>query len=67
VMIAHRIAAVRRADLIYVIEGGTVAESGSWDALYALNHGRFRALCESQGIAPGRLASIPPPRARGLG
>lgn len=52
VMIAHRIAAVRRADLIYVVEGGTIVESGSWDALCALDHGRFRALCESQGIAP---------------
>jgi ATP-binding cassette, subfamily C, bacterial len=59
VMIAHRIAAVRRADRIYVVEDGTIMESGSWVDLCAREHGRFRALCESQGIA---LAPIAPPR-----
>src|SRR5207253_4142042 len=52
VMIAHRIAAVRRVDRIYVVEGGTFVESGSWEELWTREHGRFRALCESQGIAP---------------
>ncbi len=56
VTIAHRIAAVRRADHIYVIEGGTIMESGTWDELCAREHGRFRALCESQGIAPAPTA-----------
>ncbi len=51
VIIAHRISAVRRADRIYVVEGGTIVESGSWEELCAREHGRFRALCESQGIA----------------
>ena len=41
VIIAHRIAAVRRADRIYVVEGGTIVESGSWDELCAREHGRF--------------------------
>jgi ATP-binding cassette, subfamily C, bacterial len=53
VTIAHRIAAVRRADRIYLVEGGTIAEFGTWEELCAREHGRFRALCESQGIAPG--------------
>jgi ATP-binding cassette, subfamily C, bacterial len=53
VTIAHRIAAVRRADRIYLVEGGTIAESGTWEELCARERGRFRALCESQGIAPG--------------
>jgi ATP-binding cassette subfamily C protein len=66
VMIAHRIAAVRRADRIYVVEGGTIVESGSWDELCAREHGRFRALCESQGIAPPPLAPAHPPVARRL-
>jgi len=66
VMIAHRIAAVRRADRIYVVEGGTIAESGSWDDLCAREHGRFRALCESQGIAPVPLSSARPPISRRL-
>jgi ATP-binding cassette subfamily C protein len=60
VMIAHRIAAVRRADRIYVVEGGTIAESGSWNELCAREHGRFRALCESQGIAPVPLGPARP-------
>ncbi len=64
VMIAHRIAAVRSAGLIYVIEGGAVAESGSWDELCAREHGRLRAMCLSQGIAPAPLAAARAPAAR---
>jgi ATP-binding cassette subfamily C protein len=60
VMIAHRIAAVRYAGLIYVIEGGAVAESGNWDELCAREHGRLHAMCLSQGIAPAPLAAPPP-------
>jgi ATP-binding cassette, subfamily C, bacterial len=66
VIIAHRIAAVRRADRIYVVEGGTIVESGSWDELCAREHGRFRALCESQGIAPVPITPAGPPAARRL-
>jgi ATP-binding cassette subfamily C protein len=67
VMIAHRIAAVRRADRIYVVDGGTIAEWGSWNELCAREHGRFRALCESQGIAPAPLVpAARPPHARRL-
>lgn len=66
VTIAHRIAAVRRAHLIYVIESGEVVESGSWDELCAIAHGRFRALCESQGIAPLPVAPQRPAVAKRL-
>jgi ATP-binding cassette subfamily C protein len=64
VMIAHRIAAVRRADRIYIVEDGTIVEAGNWNELCAREHGRFRALCESQGIAPAPLAPPRPPLAR---
>lgn len=64
VMIAHRIAAVRWAGLIYVIDGGAVAESGSWDELCAREDGRLRAMCISQGIAPAPAAPLRPPVAR---
>jgi ATP-binding cassette, subfamily C, bacterial len=64
VTIAHRIAAVRRADRIYVVERGTILETGSWNELSAREHGRFRALCESQGIAPAPTAPTLPPLAR---
>ena len=35
VMIAHRLAAVRTADVIVVLEGGRVMEMGSWTELMA--------------------------------
>jgi ABC-type multidrug transport system fused ATPase/permease subunit len=34
-VIAHRLATVRNADVIHVIEAGCVAESGTHDALLA--------------------------------
>lgn len=60
VMIAHRIAAVRSADRLYVIDSGTLVESGSWNELCAIEDGRLRAMCLSQGIAP--VAHIGPDR-----
>ena len=60
VTIAHRISAVRRADRIYVVENGSIVETGTWDDLCARSNGRFRALCESQGIAPGPVAAPRP-------
>lgn len=50
VLIAHRLATIRWADLIYVVEGGTVVESGDWSSLSALRDGRFRALWEAQSL-----------------
>jgi ATP-binding cassette subfamily C protein len=59
VVITHRLSTIRRADMIYVVEGGTVVESGSWDELTAFG-GRFRQLCTAQGIdeAPARRFQI---------
>ena len=51
VLIAHRLSTVRWADLIYVVEGGKVVESGTWSSLSALGGGRFRALREAQSLA----------------
>ena len=50
VIIAHRLATVRRADTIYFIEGGRVIEQGSWNQLIRRPGGRFRAMCEAQGL-----------------
>ena len=50
-IIAHRLASVRRADVIYVLERGRVVESGAWDDLVARPDGRFRALCLAQGLS----------------
>ncbi len=46
-VIAHRLATIRRADLILVIEDGRVAEQGSHDELLATS-GRYRTLYETQ-------------------
>ena len=47
VVVAHRLATVRRADMIYVMEGGRIVESGAFDALVA-GKGRFSDLHDSQ-------------------
>ncbi len=49
-IIAHRLSAIRWADLIYVLEDGTVVESGGWDELNERRDGRFRALCEAHRL-----------------
>ena len=50
VLIAHRLSTIRWADLIYVVEGGRVVESGDWSSLSNLRDGRFRALWEAQSL-----------------
>ena len=50
VLIAHRLSTIRGADLIYVVEGGTVVESGNWSSLSGRHGGRFRAFCEAQSL-----------------
>ena len=50
VVIAHRLSTVRAADAIFVLEAGRVVQSGTWDELIAVRGGRFRALCEAQGL-----------------
>ncbi len=48
-LITHRLATVRHADLIHVVEGGRVVESGSWESL--LREGSvFPRLCLAQGV-----------------
>jgi ATP-binding cassette, subfamily C, bacterial len=54
-LIAHRLASVRSADLIYVFEEGRIAESGTWDELM-VRRGRLHALATAQGL--DRIAAI---------
>lgn len=49
-LIAHRLASVRGADRIYVMEHGRVVEAGTWDELVGRPTGRFREMCEAQGL-----------------
>ncbi len=46
-VIAHRLSTIRHADMILVMEGGRVVESGSFDALYA-RQGRFTDIVNAQ-------------------
>ena len=45
--IAHRLSTIRNADLILVMEHGTIVERGTHDELYAKN-GVYRRLCDMQ-------------------
>jgi ABC transporter fused permease/ATP-binding protein len=47
-IIAHRLSTIRKADRIYVIEEGTVLESGTHDELIAREGGTYRRLVELQ-------------------
>jgi len=46
-VIAHRLSTIRRADLILVLDGGTIRERGTHDELLA-NGGTYRRLYEMQ-------------------
>ena len=52
-IVAHRLAAVRTADAICVIEAGHAVESGTWNELMA-RRTRLYALVEAQSFAEGR-------------
>jgi len=47
IVIAHRLSTIVKADRIFVIDGGRVVESGTYDELMALN-GAFAALAKRQ-------------------
>ena len=50
IMVAHRVSSVRAADLIVVMSGGRVAESGTHDELIAAD-GAYTELVRAQGAA----------------
>lgn len=49
-MISHRLASVRWADTICVLEGGRLVQQGDWDTLTRVD-GPFRRMCRDQGLA----------------
>jgi ATP-binding cassette subfamily B protein len=56
-VIAHRLATIRKADKILVMDHGTIVEAGSFDELYAQG-GRFTQLVKEQfSDASGKFIS----------
>jgi ATP-binding cassette subfamily B protein len=56
-VIAHRLATIRKADKILVMDHGTIVEAGSFDELYAQG-GRFTQLVKEQfSDASGKFVS----------
>lgn len=50
VIVAHRLKTVKMADKIVVVEGGVIAEVGTWDELMA-REGVFHQMAQMQGLA----------------
>ncbi len=49
IIIAHRLATIKSCDIIYVLDGGRVLESGSYETLCSMN-GKFREMIEMQKL-----------------
>jgi ATP-binding cassette subfamily C protein len=57
VTITHRLATIRQADVICVIDQGRVAAVGTWDQLLQCDNPRFRELLAAQGFQSGSGSS----------
>ncbi|EOS21256.1 ATP-binding cassette, subfamily B, bacterial [Lachnospiraceae bacterium 3-1] len=56
IIIAHRISAVRRADEIIFLEGGTIKERGTHEELLARRGLYYDTYVAQMGIAPGQIS-----------
>lgn len=54
VVIAHRLSTIRHADRIVFLENGSVAESGTYEELMAIENGKFRELVARQQLNPNQ-------------
>jgi ATP-binding cassette, subfamily C, bacterial len=63
-VITHRLATTRAADVIHVMDRGRIVESGSFESLVRRG-GRFAALCHAQGLTPAVEAGAFMPLALG--
>jgi ATP-binding cassette subfamily C protein len=50
VVITHRLSTIRHADMIHVMDGGRLVQSGTWDELRSASNGRFHDLWHAQGM-----------------
>jgi len=51
ITIAHRLSTIKNADKIVVLDGGQVAETGTYSELMSLEHGYFKKLVKHQTFA----------------
>jgi ATP-binding cassette subfamily B (MDR/TAP) protein 1 len=58
VIIAHRLSTIRNADIIAVVQGGTIVEIGTHDELMVAETGYYRNLVEKQNSASSRSESF---------
>ncbi|KAK4688096.1 ATP-binding cassette, subfamily B (MDR/TAP), member 10, partial [Tremellales sp. Uapishka_1] len=58
ILIAHRLSSIAQADRVILLEGGAVAEDGSYDELISRRGGRFRKMVEGQMAKIGEPAEI---------
>lgn len=58
ILIAHRLSSIAQADRVVLLEGGAVAEDGSYDELISRRGGKFRKMVESQMAKIGEPASV---------
>jgi ABC-type multidrug transport system fused ATPase/permease subunit len=49
-VIAHRLSTIKEADYIYVIDGGSVLEEGTFEELYNRDSSTFRSMCDNQSF-----------------
>lgn len=49
IIIAHRLSTIKNSDMIFVLDRGDIAESGSYDELYKRN-GKFRQMVDRQSL-----------------
>jgi ATP-binding cassette subfamily B protein len=59
VVIAHRLSTIAHADLILVMEGGRVVESGSHEQLIRFQ-ARYAELVAAQIASGGKVGNLPP-------
>jgi heme O synthase-like polyprenyltransferase len=60
ILIAHRLSSIAQADRIVLLEGGKVAEDGSYPELLMKRDGKFRKMIDGQLAKVGMPASHPP-------
>ena len=58
ILIAHRLSSIAQADRVVLLEGGAVAEDGSYYELISRRNGRFRRMVESQMAKIGEPAVV---------